>query len=68
MGRVRDTQFGTNVSNKMLLNAENARVTDFTVSELLRENQQGGKIIPLLPPRCCQTLLMEIFKKIDNGF
>ena len=30
----------------MLLNAENARVTVFTVSELLRENQQegGGKI------------------------
>ena len=34
----------------MLLNAENARGTDFTVSELLRENQQaggGGKISPL---------------------
>ena len=34
------------MSNRMLLNAANARVTAFTVSELLRENQQegGGKI------------------------
>ena len=31
---------------------QNARVTAFTVSELLRENQQGrgGKITPLFPP------------------
>ena len=28
---------------------QNARVTAFTVSELLRKNQQAGKIIP--PPR-----------------
>ena len=28
---------------------QNARVTAFTVSELLRENQHGGKITP--PPR-----------------
>ena len=25
---------------------QNARVTAFTISELLRENQQGGKITP----------------------
>ena len=25
---------------------QNARITAFTVSELLRENQQGGKITP----------------------
>ena len=37
--RVRDTKFGMNVSNEMLLNA---RVAAFIVSELLRENQQGG--------------------------
>ena len=37
LGRVRDTKFGTNVSNEMLLNAANTRVTAFTVSELLRE-------------------------------
>ena len=28
---------------------QNGRVTAFTVSELLRENQQGGKITPLPP-------------------
>ena len=45
LGRDRDTKFGTNVSDKMLLILQNARVTAFTVSELLKENQQsGGKI------------------------
>ena len=46
LGRVRDTKFGTNVSNKMLWMLQNAKVTAFIVSELLRENQQGvgGKI------------------------
>ena len=41
----------------MLLNAENARVTVFTVSELLRENQQegGGKIKKNFS-QCCQCL------------
>ena len=42
LGWVSDTKFGTNFSNKMLLNATNARITAFTVSELLRENQQRG--------------------------
>ena len=48
LGLVRDFKFGTNVSNKMFLNAANAKVAAFTVSELLRENQQGvgGKITP----------------------
>ena len=36
LGWVRDTKFDMNVYNKMLLNA---RVTAFTVSKLLRENQ-----------------------------
>ena len=40
LAQVRNTKFGFNVSNEMLLNA-------FTISELLRENQQGWvKIIP----------------------
>ena len=30
---------------------QNARVAAFTVSELLRENQQGGKINPSPPAR-----------------
>ena len=29
---------------------QNAKVTAFTVSELIRENQQGDKITPLSPP------------------
>ena len=37
--QVRNTKFGKNVSNKMLLNA--AKYQGFTVSELLRKNQQG---------------------------
>ena len=49
LGRVRNTKFGTNVFNKMLLNPANARVTAFTISELWREHQQGDKITPLLP-------------------
>ena len=44
LGWARNTTCGTNVSNKMLLNAANATVTAFTLSELLRENQITGKI------------------------
>ena len=39
MGQVRNTKFGTDVSNKMLLNA--AKCQGYNVSEFLRENQQG---------------------------
>ena len=51
LGQVRDTEFGQNVSNKMLLNAPKCQgYSAFTVFELLRENQPGvGKITP--PPR-----------------
>ena len=51
LGEGRDTTLGTNVSSKMLLNAVNARVTAFTVSELLRENQKEvlGVKLPSLP-------------------
>ena len=41
LGRVREIKFVTNVTNKMLLNA--ARVTAFTIFELLKENQQGRR-------------------------
>ena len=45
LGRVMDTKFGTNISNRMLL--QNSRVAAFTVFELLRKNQlRGGKITP----------------------
>ena len=39
LGQVRDTKFGTNVFNKMLLNTAKCQgCTAFTVSELLGEN------------------------------
>ena len=43
-----DTKFGTDASDETLLNATKCKVTAFTVSELLRENQQWewGKITP----------------------
>ena len=40
---VRETKSGTNVSSKMLLNAVKCQGYSFTVSELLRENQQGER-------------------------
>ena len=45
-GQVRDTKFGTNVFNEMLLNAAKCQACSFTISELLRKNQQeeGCKI------------------------
>ena len=42
LGQVRNTKFDRNVSNKMLLNATKCQVTAFTISELLREKQDGG--------------------------
>ena len=51
LGRVMDTKFGKNVSNRMLLKAAKSRVAAFTVFELSRENQLGGNITPLSPPR-----------------
>ena len=38
LGQVRDTKFGMSPMKYML---QNVRVTAFTISELLRENQQG---------------------------
>ena len=57
LGQVSDSKFGRNVSNKVLLNtAKNARVTTFTVSELLMENQQGGlNYTPPAPPAHTHT-------------
>ena len=39
---VMNTKFGSNISNKILLNAAKCQGTAFTFSELLRENQQEG--------------------------
>ena len=41
--RVRNTKYGTKVSNKMLLNSAKCQIAAFTVSKLLMENQQGGE-------------------------
>ena len=52
LGQIMGTKFGTNVSNRMLLNAAEFHVTTFTILELLRENQLGmeGKITTHPPP------------------
>ena len=42
IGQVRDTKFEANVSNISHRMLQNANVTAFTISELLRENQQEG--------------------------
>ena len=41
---------------------QNARVAAFTVSELLRENQQGGRGITLLPLRLGLAESLQDFK------
>ena len=57
LGRVRDIKLDADVSNEKLLNAANVRVTAFTSSELLRENQQGLKL-----PRSTQIRVNGILK------
>ena len=46
LGRVKDTKFGANMPNEMYWKSQYVKVTAFTVSELLRENQQGVKLSP----------------------
>ena len=50
LGWVRDTKFGTNVSNEMLRTAccKMPGLTAFTVSELLWENQQEGREVKVV--------------------
>ena len=57
LGRVRDIKLDADVSNEKLLNAANVRVTAFTTSELLKENQQGLKL-----PRSTQIRVNGILK------
>ena len=65
LGRVRNTKFGSNVSNKMWLNTGrvNAGFTALTFSELLRENQQVEGVILILPS--CAFHFMEIFRLVE---
>ena len=48
MGQVRDTKFGKKCKKQNFKNVteccKNVRVTAFTVSESLRENQKGGGV------------------------
>ena len=66
-GRFRNTSFGTNVSNKKFLDRANASVIAFTVSELLRENQQGMGGVKL-PHPYPSLLELNIFCKEYNLF
>ena len=48
LGQVRNTKFGTNISNKMLLDAAKCQGYRFYISELSRENKptEGLKLPP----------------------
>ena len=48
LGRVRNTRFATSLT-KCYWILKNVRVPTFTASELLRENQQGGRKLKYLP-------------------
>ena len=61
LGWVRDIKFSTNVSNKMLLNAAKSQdFTAFTLYELLRKNQQGGKISPPTLIRVTTMIMLKL--------
>ena len=47
---------------------QNARVTAFTISELLSEKQQGGKITPVPPPILPKLGLRFVFFSENNLF
>ena len=46
LGQVRDTKFGTNVSNKILLNAAQCQGYSFYHFWVIKEKPTGGKIFP----------------------
>ena len=63
LGQIMDTKFGTDVSNRMLLNVAKCQGYSFYrfwVIELLRENQLGGKISTPPPPRLGLTYITHI--------
>ena len=51
LGQVRDTKLDINVFNEKWLNAAKWKVYVFTISELLKENQQWGWGVNIPPPR-----------------
>ena len=55
LGQVRGTKFGRNGSNKILLKAEKCQGYSFNRFELLRGNQQGGRITRPPPPPITHT-------------
>ena len=61
-GRVRGTKFDTNFSNECYWILQNARVTAFTVSELIRGKQQGvAKITAPSPSHTHTQIRVSVF-------
>ena len=50
LGRVRDTKFGVNVSNKMLLKAAKCQCYSFYRFWVIKEKSTGGLNLPIPPP------------------
>ena len=70
LGWVRDTRFGTNLSNEMLLNAAKCQGYSFYRFWVIRENQQmeggRGKITPPTKIRANEMLRFRKLKKISR--
>ena len=67
LGPVKDTKFGTNVSNETLLNAVKFQGYSFCRFWVIKEKPTGGKITPsLLPLRLSIKYNNNQFKFNDN--
>ena len=69
LGQVRETKFGTYISNQTLLMLQSARkVLQFTISEISRENQQTGWNYPSspFPPRPRLGLNYKHITRLEN--
>ena len=65
--RVRDTKFGTNISNEMLLNAAKCQGHSFYCFRVIKIKQTGeGKINTPLPTTPTQIRVKETFSKFVN--
>ena len=63
LGRVRDTKFGTNFSDKMLLNAARCQGNSFKSFWVNKGNPTGGVKLPLFPQiRVNQVVTLKILK------
>ena len=55
LGRVKDTKFGMDVSNKILLNATKSQEHSFYNVWVIKEKPTGGVKLPLPPPAHTHT-------------